>query len=98
MYITDTWFDLIIELLFIYFFIKEGSKDSPESIKNIFRIIVVSGSLTNTYFCVKEIIETGNREVFLIITLLLSVVLTIIYGIKLINSYLNSRLFKSMLK
>ena len=99
MHITDTWWlDLVLELGFIYLFIKEGSKDCPESIKNIFRIVVVSGGLTNTYFCVKEIIETGNREFFLIVTLLLSGVLTIIYGAKLIKSYLNTRLLKSISK
>jgi len=92
MHITDTWWvDLILELGFIYLFIKEGSKDFPESIKNIFRIIVVSGGLTNTYFCIKEIIETGNKEIFLLITLLISVTLVIIYGTKLIKSYLNAK-------
>ena len=85
------WLDLLLELGFLYLFFKEMSKDTPEPIKNIFRCMVVVGGVTNIFFCLKEIIETGNRDIFLIMTLLMCIILTIIYGIRLIKSYLNTK-------
>ena len=79
--------EIILYIIFIYLFIKESSKDSSESIKNIFRVIVVSGATTNLYFCIKEIIG-GNKEIGLIITTITTIVILIIYAFKLINSYL----------
>ena len=92
MYFSNIWWvDFILMLVFLFLFIKEGTKDSSESIKNIFRVCIVSGGLVNAYFSIKEIIQTGNREIWLIIMAVLSVVLVIIYGTKLIVSYNNKK-------
>lgn len=92
MYFSNIWWiELLFDLLFLFLLIKEGIKDSPESTKNIFRGIVVSGGVVNAYFSIKEIIKTGNREIWLIINALLSVILVIIYGTKLIASYNNKK-------
>ncbi|MBR2067661.1 MAG: hypothetical protein IJ875_05320 [Solobacterium sp.] len=81
------WLDLAFELLFIYLFIKEVSDETPESMKNIFRFMIVGGSATILFLSGKELLLTFNRDFFLILTFLFSLLFVTLYSLKLIRSF-----------
>ena len=83
--------DCIFWLVIIIMLVKELKKDTPEPIKNIFRACAVGFALPNIYYSLKEIIVLKTQDMFLLLVLVISSIILIVYGSKLISSYLKHK-------